>query len=405
MDIFVGRQPILDINGNLIGYEVLFRDGENNFVTSIDDGAVATSNVIENTLCNLGMGKVLGDKKGFINFNEKMLMNDTIINNLPKKEIIIEILEDVEINENVVARAKELKIRGYTLALDDFKRCKDEYKELFEIIDIIKVDILEVDKELKTITKKLQTLYPHVKLLAEKVETRDEFEVCKSLGYSYFQGFYFSKPVIIKGKKLSQNQHTLLNLISLINKNSDINEIVNEFKQSPKLSYQILNFLNSSMFSLRKEIQSIRQAIVLLGIDALKKWILFLLYLEDGGKSICSESPISQLVLTRARTMELLESYRSGSSKKSCEMAFTVGLLSLIDVVLCIPKEEVFENLTISTEIKDAILNKKGDLGKLLKVIEFTEKEEFQNLNVLLKDLRISLHDLGKSQREVILGC
>lgn len=404
MDIFVGRQPILDLNGKLVAYEILFRDGENNFSASINDDVFATSNVIANTLFNLGIGKVLGGKKGFINFNDKMFMNDEIIGNLPKDEIVIEILETVELNETIVERAKELKKRGYTVALDDFVMLKSGCEELFKYIEIIKVDIMDVGKKLREVTNELRQNYPKIKLLAEKVESAEEFELCKELGYSYFQGYYFSKPVIIKGKKLSQNQYSLLNLISLLNKNADINEIVTEFKGSPKLSYQLLNLLNSSMFSLRTEIQSIRQAIVLLGVDSLKKWVTFLLYLEDG-KNLCEESPISQLVLARARMMELLESYRKGSNKKSCERAFTVGLLSLVDVVLCIPKEEIFENLTLSEEIKDAILHKSGHLGKLLQIIEFTEKDDFNDLNNLLQDLKISLKDLGKSQREVVLGC
>lgn len=404
MDVFVGRQPILDVNGKLVAYEILFRDGENNFSASINDDVFATSNVIANTLFNLGIGKVLGGKKGFINFNDKMFMNEEIISNLPKDEIVIEILETVELNDTIVKRAKELKERGYTVALDDFTMLKDGCADLFKYIEIIKVDIIDVGNNLENITKDLKDKFPKIKLLAEKVENAKEFEICKNLGYSYFQGYYFSKPVVIKGKKLSQNQYTLLNLISLLNKNADINEIVNEFKNSPKLSYQLLNLLNSSMFSFRVEIQSIRQAIVMLGNDSLKKWVSFLLYLEDG-KNICEDNPISQLVLTRARTMELLESYRQGSNKKSCERAFTVGLLSLVDVVLCIPKEEIFDSLILSEEIKVAILHKEGHLGKLLQVIEFTEKEDFKDLNLLLKDLTISLRDLGKSQREVILGC
>ena len=402
MEIFVGRQPILNQEEKLIAYEILFRDGKNNFSADVSDDVFATSNVIANTLFNLGVNKVLGNKRGFINFNDKMLLNDEIVDNLPKDSIVMEILETVEVNSEIIDRVKELKARGYTIALDDFIMLRSGYKELFEYIDIIKVDILDIELDLTDTTNELRAKYPNIKLLAEKVETRDDFELCKELGYSYFQGYYFSKPIIIKGKELSSHQFGLLNLISLLNKNADIDEIVVEFKRSPKLSYQLLNLLNSSMFALKTEIQSIRQAIVLLGVDALKKWITFLLYLNDDSK-ISKDNPLSGLVLARAKMMEVLESKRANSSKKSCEKAFTVGLLSLIDVVLCIPKEEVFENIILAQDIKDAILDKNGELGTLLQIVEFTEKENFKDLNTLLKNLNISLEDLGETQREIIL--
>ena len=402
MEIFVGRQPILNNQEKLIAYEILFRDGKNNFSADVNDDVFATSNVIANTLFNLGVNKVLGNKRGFINFNGKMLLNDEIVDNLPKDSIVMEILETVEITDEVINRVKDLKNRGYTIALDDFVMLRRGYQELFEYIDIIKVDILEIELDLREITNELKSKYPNIKLLAEKVETREDFELCKELGYSYFQGYYFSKPVIIKGKELSSHQFGLLNLISLLNKNADIDEIIVEFKRSPKLSYQLLNLLNSSMFALKTEIQSIRQAVVLLGVDALKKWVTFLLYLDDDSK-ISKDNPLSGLVLGRAKMMEILESKRKNSDKKSCEKAFTVGLLSLIDVVLCIPKDEVFENLTLAQDIKEAILNKNGELGKLLEVVEFTENENFKDLSNLLKSLNISLEDLGDTQREIIL--
>ncbi len=404
MEIFVGRQPILNQDEKLVAYEILFRDGKNNFSANVNDDVFATSNVIANTLFNLGINKVLNGKKGFINFNDKMLINEEITNNLPQDSIVMEILETVEITDEVINRVKDLKNRGYTIALDDFIMLRNGYEELFKLIDIIKIDILEIEIDLKKITNELKNKYPKIKLLAEKVETREDFELCKELGYSYFQGYYFSKPVIIKGKKLSSHQFGLLNLISLLNKNADIDDIVVEFKRSPKLSYQLLNLLNSSMFALKTEIQSIKQAIVLLGVDALKKWITFLLYLDDDSK-ISKDNPLSGLVLARARMMEILESKRKNSDKKSCEKAFTVGLLSLMDVVLCISKEEIFENLTLAQDIKNAILNKSGELGKLLKVVEFTENENFKDLSNLLKDLNISLEDLGKSQQKIILEC
>lgn len=398
MEIFIGRQPILDKSENINAYEILFRNGDKNFAPiEIGGESRATNSVLLNTFYNMGVDKVIEKKRGFVNFDSFSLMDDEILNNLPKDKIVIEILETVEITKEVVARCRELKERGFTLAIDDVEELKSEHIELFDIIDIIKVDIMNLKEDITSLTKKLQNY--KVELLAEKVETKDEFELCKELGYSYFQGYFFAKPVIIKGKELSEEQSSILRVVNLIKQGSEIDDVIQAFKQSPKLTIKLIKLLNSGMFSFRKEITSIRQAITLLGVKPLEKWLIFLLYLKGDGD--ISSTPISELISSRSKMMELIEQNRENSTKDSIDTAFTVGLLSLIDTVLGVSKEDIFENLSVTKEIKEAVIDKKGYFGELLEFVELLENKNFEDLVLMLDKFNISINRLNQIQKNI----
>ena len=398
MDIFVGRQPILTQDEELYGYEILFRDGKNNFNETLDD-TDATSAVILNTIYDIGIDKVLNNKVGFINFSPQMLSSSTIIDNLPKDKVVLEILESTELNRFINFKLKELSEKGYTLALDDIINIDEKVENALKYVDIIKVDILGMPQlKLIEIVKKLKKY--NKKLLAEKVENKDEFEFCKRLGFELFQGYFFAKPVVIQGKKLNESQHSLIKIINYIERDN-IDGVIRAFKESPKLSYQLLNILNSSLFFLKTEIKSIKQAITLLGSVKVKNWITFLLYLEGERREIkCT--PLSTLILSRAKKMELFESARVKSDRCSVETAHFVGILSLIDVALQVDKKELFDNFKISDDVKEAILYKRGVFGLELEIVEKIEAQDFRNIDLLLKEIGLSKTKLVEIQKQIL---
>lgn len=202
MEVFVARQSIFDRDLNIFGYELLFRSGHNNFYDGLDEN-VATSSVISSSLSVIGMENLTGNKKAFINFPYEMLINGTATT-LPKESVVIEVLENVYPDFDIINACKKLKQLGYILALDDFL-LKPEYHPLIELADIIKIDfLLTPSEERESIIKKINS--PNIKFLAEKVETKEEYEQALKLGYSYFQGYFLSKPVIIKGMAIENDK-------------------------------------------------------------------------------------------------------------------------------------------------------------------------------------------------------
>ena len=342
----------------------------------------------------MGIENILESKKGFINFTYEMLLNDKIIDILPNDHIVIELLETMKIDEHIVKRCKELKAKGYLIAVDDFIGDEENYKDILNIIDIVKVDLMGIDN-LDEITEKLKKY--NVDLLAEKVETKEEFEECKRLGYKYFQGYFFAKPIIIEGKKIESSYHSLIKLLELLEKNAEIAEIVDVFKTESGLSYQILYVLNNTVSSLRKEVTSIRQAISLLGVTNIKKWVMLLLYMQEGEEGdSCKCNPICSMALSRAKIMENLEENRKGSNKKSIEEAFITGLLSLLDALLCIKKEDIFKEIKVSDNVKNSILTETGPYSGNLQIAKCLEKRDYEKAVSCLNTLNIESNVFDK---------
>lgn len=268
MDVFLARQPIFDRFNKLFGYELLFRDSEKNIYQS-EDGDKATIEVLKNSFINIGIEKVTGGKKAFINFTENILKSD-IFTILPPKSVIVEILEDIEPTEEILELCKKLKKIGYVIALDDFVY-SDKYRNLIEIADIIKVDF-KITKGYERRKVIDQVNSEDILFLAEKVETMEEFNEAVSFGYSYFQGYYFSKPLIILGKRISENKAVHMKLMQEINSDSfTIDRIENLIKRDLSLSFKLLKLINSANYCFVSEIKSMKQALALLGEKEIKK--------------------------------------------------------------------------------------------------------------------------------------
>jgi c-di-GMP-related signal transduction protein len=355
-DIFVGRQSIYDDSSEIVAYELLFRDGETN-AANFTDGDSATCQVLLNTLIDIGIDEIAGPKDVFVNFTRSFLSGECPIP-FDADRFVIEILEDVVVDDELIEDVKKLSQRGYRIALDDFIH-REEFEPLLEIVDIVKIDLLLLDKpSIKAHVNRLRK-YP-VKLLAEKIDTIEMFDFCKDLGFDLFQGYFLSEPNIVQGQRIAQNRLAILQLLAkLQDPKSDAEEIESLVCQDVSLSYRLLRYVNSSAVGARGKIESISQAIVLLGLNRLRTMIAMMMLagIED--------KPQSQLkmALMRAMTTKLL-----GRELGRCdqESAFMVGLFSALDVLMDSPLDNMLKDLPLADEVRVALLEHGGAMGDAL---------------------------------------
>ena len=370
--VFLGRQPILDRVQQLLAYELLFRGGAIATANRADilDGAQATATVIANTFAEFSTNNALGPYRGFINVDTTLLFIE-LIEVLPPKLIALEILESVLPTPEVVARCAALKASGFTLVMDDVIELGDEYRPLFAHIDIIKVDIAQLTPDaLRSLTAKLKPLGK--KLLAEKVETAEDLALCRELGFDLFQGYFFAKPTVLVGKKLTPSQVALLRLLALIMGDADTPEIEKAFKLEPGLTVNLLRLTNSVSSGLSTRITSLRHAITLLGRRQLMRWLQLLIYTNPGSTKT---SPLLSLAATRGRLMELFAEKIQRGDREISEQAFMVGIMSLIPALLGMSMTSILEQLPVTQRVRDALIDGQGTLGQLLVLAEATEEQ------------------------------
>lgn len=382
-EVFLGRQPILDRDQNIVAFELLFRIGRTT-ESNVEDDLSATANVIVNAYGQLGIQNVLGQKRGFINVDAELLMSDVICL-LPCKYVVLEVMETVKITREVVQRCIELKQMGYQLALDDVTEINDDVELMLPVVNVVKVDVLALEKEtISDLVKKLGR-WP-VLLLAEKVESDEQAKYCMELGFQMFQGYYFAKPEVMTGKRADPAKMSLLKLLTLIMGDSDAEEIEKEFKHQAGLSYNLLRMVNSVASGLPQKINSIKQAIMILGQKQLQRWIQLLLY--SAGKSGESMSnALMQTAATRGKLMELIALADRPHDKNHQDRAFMVGILSLLDVLLGIEMPSIVDKLGIPEDMSQALLLREGRLGDQLRLIEANEKSEAETVQTMLTDI------------------
>ena len=379
-DIFLARQPILDRTQTIVAYELLFRGSQANFA-QIDDELHATAHVIISLFNEMGVQSVLGKERGFINVNAGMLMSDMIMM-LSNEQMVIELLESIEITPLILAQCRKLKQNGFTLALDDFAVMHEQYRELLPIIDIIKVDLKKVPEgALAKTTQKLRE-YP-AKLLAEKVETRAEFETCKSLGYDFFQGYYFAKPVVLSGKRAEPSTIALFKLLSLILDDAATAALEAAVKCDSNLTYNLLKLVNSVGVGAGQKVDTLAKAIMVVGRRQLQRWLQLLLYsINDKSQAA---NPLMQLAATRAKILEIVCRCLYNHDTALQERAFLTGSFSLLDTLLSLPMEDIMTKLSLQDDVKLALTQREGPLGIMLKLVETLEKGEFDAVEEQLK--------------------
>jgi EAL and modified HD-GYP domain-containing signal transduction protein len=380
-EIFIGRQPILDRGQQLYAYELLFRSGTQNRAEVTDDLA-ATATVLSHVFSELGLETALGPYLGFVNLDARMLASDAL-ELLPKEKFVLEVLETVELTPAVIARCRELKDKGYTLALDDFVAFEERHGPLLDLADIVKVDLMGMDAA--ALEKTVRALRPwKLRLLAEKVDDEAQVKMCSDLGFELFQGYYFAKPTLIAGKKLSHSELALIRLLGLILEDAETPQIESVFKQEPGLTLNLMRLTNSAASGLRQKITSLRHAITVLGRRQLQRWLQLLLYTNPSGGGA---NPLLQLAATRGRFMELLAGDLMGASRDLEDRAFMTGIMSLMPALLHMPIGEIVATLHIETEVREALQHHAGVLGRMLLLAEKQEEGDMESCFALIAEL------------------
>ena len=368
-EIFVGRQPILDRGQQLFAYELLFRSGAQRNFADIQDDLGASANVIVRAFADLGVEQALGPYKGFVNCDASLLLSD-MLEVLPPGKMVLEVLETVEVTPVIVERCRELRRLGFTLALDDFVNFEAKWQPLLELVEIVKVDLQPLDRDGLIRTTEALKRWP-LKLLAEKVDSREQAAFCQELGYHYFQGYYFAKPAIIAGKKLGHSHLSLLRLLNLILTDADTGELEGVLKREPGLAVNLLRLTNSAASGLRSKVDSLRHAITLLGRRQLQRWLQLLLYTNPAGGDV--GSPLLQLAACRGRLMELLAGKLHPGKREVEDHAFMTGIMSLMPVLMGVPMEDVLQGISVGREMTAALLSHEGELGIMLALAQALE--------------------------------
>jgi len=386
MNVFVARQPILDGKGKVMGYELLFRNGIENQFNAIS-GDKATISVMVDSVFSFGLPSLTNGKKAFLNFTANLLLKQ-VPTALPQNLAVIEILEDVAPDENILQACEKLKQQGYTLALDDYVYVPSR-DPFISLVEIIKVDLMKNSRaQCEQIIKRNRG--STLKFLAEKVETLEEFEWAKAMGFDFFQGYYFSRPTIFTTKDIPVSQHNQLLLFGdLTNLDLDFDQLEIILKRDVSLTVKFLKMLNSSFYGYKSKITSIRQALTLLGLNEVKKWISLILV-----KDLLGDKPeeILAMSLHRAIFGELI-------AKKICLTAqsstvFLAGLLSMVDTLLHHPMEEILSDLPILDEVKQALLGARNVIRDILDLIIAYETGNWSVLSRLASELKLPELDI-----------
>lgn len=395
MKVFVARQPIFDRNQKVYAYELLYRNTNQNRASFVD-GEAATTSVILNSYLEIGIDKIAKGKKTFINFTEK-LIKEEIPYLMNQEKLVVEILEDVVPDEELVRKCKTLKIKGYTLALDDFVYGYP-YEELIDLVDIIKVDfMLNSHEETKMIVDKYKKRGR--KFLAEKIETMEEFEYAKSIGYDYFQGYFFSKPVILNRKAIKGNKVNYLRIIEEMHKKEpSYSKIAKIVEADISLTYKVMKLVNNMMG--KNKIKSVRYALVLLGLREVEKWVSLVIL---RGLNTGKPDELLILCLLRAKFGELIASRTKFRKRK--EEIMLMGMFSTIDAIMDKPMADVLKEIPFEDDIKKAMLGDSSEMTDMYKLITSYEKASWQNADYYAERVGINMDILPKLYIEALSWC
>lgn len=394
MDFLIARQPIFDVNGDVVAYELLFRNKLENVFPEFD-GDKATANVMMDNFILNNVTKLTDGKKAFVNFTEKLLLNDYAYY-LHKQDVVIEILEDIPAHDAAVAACQKLREAGYTVALDDFVlEPGANNAELVNHCDIVKIDFVESRlADRRRVYDRLAG--SNVVLLAEKIETVADYKLALAEGFTYFQGYYFAKPEIISGQRLPESKLSKMRLMQAMNlQDFAVDKIVSAIKQDVSLSFKLLRLINSAAFGLTKKITSIQRAVVHLGLLEMRKWVSFVAMAD-----VCDEkSPeLVRSALMRARLGEQLASTMGMARQK--DDVFLVGLFSLADAMMGREMADLINEIALADEVKSSLLGETGAYTPILDFVKAVEKGDWCSVDVSCSDLNITQQQLLESYNQ-----
>lgn len=394
--IFVARQPIFDTSDKVWAYELLFRSSAQAKSANVAEDDLATASVIADgfALAFSGMDK---NKKAFVNFPQRLLLDDSVYA-LPREICVVEVLETITPSLEIVAALTALKQNGYVLALDDYVG-QPGYEEIIRLADIVKVDLLGMTPErLGEVSRDLRRY--GCRLLAEKVEDRQTYELAKALGFTLFQGFFFSRPETMTGSKVPTPVLAKMRLLrALAGDDFDVRELTRIISSDPSVSYRLLNFINSAAFSLRSKIQSIQQALTLLGKQQIKQWFLAVIISDFDSTAKVQEAAYTSL--QRARYLENLGKLYKNRAFPS-ETLFLLGLFSRLDVLLSQPMDKLLQNIPLDKDVEDALLSKPSPYWAWLSLVEDIELGNWGDVFAFLQSRELDQEASAQSYAEAL---
>jgi EAL and modified HD-GYP domain-containing signal transduction protein len=386
---FIGRQPVMDAKQQIIGYEFFFRHNADAQTAVFEADIKNCAGVLLSTIDQMHDEWKLGEKIAFINVNAEMLASE-LLELMPPEKTVLEILRHVVIDDAVLARCKALKELKFKIALDN-PHLSNAPDALAPLADFIKIDFQSVD------TASAIQLFRHynsptVKLVAEKLETYEQFKASQDIGFKCYQGFYFSKPETITAKVINPSFDSVLNILNLVSQDADNDLIEAGFKRDATLSFKLLRYINSVGFGLSCEVQSLNHAFSILGRNQLYRWLTLLMVTAGNN----STSPVlMKTSITRGRLTELLgEGY---FEKRDRDNLFIVGVFSLLDAILKMPMENVLEKLQLSEAINDALSHREGIYGPFLKLTEACEGANSTEILALAESLQLDAAKVNQS--------
>ncbi|MBM9536544.1 EAL and HDOD domain-containing protein [Desulfobulbus alkaliphilus] len=396
MDIYIARQPVFNRKKQLFAYEVLYRSSIENTCPSSVLGDDATNTVLAHVLFNIGLETITGGRRALINFTENHLLQQTPTY-LPREQCIIEILESILPTPDVLAACKILHGKGYILALDDYD-FDETMDPLMPWVHIVKVDFLAVDKD--SIRNGMARLkqFEAIRWLAEKIESHQEFDLAMSLGFSYFQGYFFNKPEVIKNKTLNSSKITLLNLLTEVCRPEiNLKKIEKMITPDVSLSYKVLRYINSAYYSLVTKVTSIRYALLYLGESGVRQFVSLAAASEfSEGKP----TELMRLSMVRAQLCKLLAEPRKDELDTS--QLFLLGLFSLLDAMLDMPMPELMKKLPLTDEVKMALSERTGPFALYLETVIAYEQGDLQSCSEYLRRLAIAPETMVQTYFEAL---
>lgn len=396
-DVFIGRQPIFDRQENIYAFELLHRKDETNVFPNMNPEE-ATLQLLINTFLTVGIDEVVGQTRSFINFSEKLLSHD-VMNQLDPDYVVLEILEDTKITPAFIRKLKELRNKGFTLVLDDFvmEVGNELYDEVFKLVHIIKIDYLFTPETERKCMENILKQYSHLALLAEKIETKEQYMEARRAGYHLFQGYYFAKPEIMKRLDIPSNKVLHFHLFQLLNKEDiDVEEVSQLIMHDVSLSYKLMRYINSLTFNIPHEINSIRQAIMLMGLRETMKWMRILI-LNDLAKGRGHEKALISNSILRGKTCELIAKH---NGKADIDKYFLAGMFSQINVIMQQDWNDILARLSFTDEINYTLRGEQTDITPYVKMSEAIERLDMEMIELYAMVLNIDMKKLSEISKE-----
>ena len=394
---YLARQPILDRDGKIFAYELLFRDSPSSDTAIIASDVLATAQVLENVLNNIGLPKLIGEHKAFVNCSRDMLL-DNLFGLLNPRCFVLEILEDVEVDEALVKAVERYKQRGFELALDDFIYNEDfltRCAPLYPYVSYVKMDL--VDNSPKAMAEAAKFFKEkNIKILAEKVETKASFKKCLADGYDYFQGFFFAKPELVTGKKIDATSAAILRILLLLRTHPSLDDLCDCLSEYGDIAANLLRFVNSDAQFRSQSIANVRDAIVWIGMRNIQGWLMLMLYARPEMGMTPQSSPLFQNASHRAKFLELLARVVSGTDDDLPAKAFMVGLISRMDALVGASLESILTESAADEDMRGALLQRTGRLGVLLRLADAVDQDDQQTIAEIIKELNLSATILNR---------